>query len=126
VLILPSALQRQPRLDCARWVASCAGIKTTPAERGAVLRAVKNDASPSLSGAAAVLKRGDAISAVLSLVAQGVLAIDLTRPLGPHSGIAPVAVPLLQRNSPVSAPLSPHRQMRSGPNPADRLVASGF
>lgn len=106
VLIPPGVLQRQPRLDCARWVASCAGVRTTAAERNAVLIEVKTAATPSLSSAAAVLKRTDATSAVLSLVAQGLLEIDLAQPIGPHSRLKQAAPaspsPTLSNPSPSS------------------------
>ncbi len=119
LLIPPRVLERQPRLDCARWVASCAGVPTTSAERDAILAEVNTAAAPSLSGAAAVLKRRDATSAVLSLVARGALAIDLRQPIGPHSGLRPAAPPLplhlsVSPPSPLGPPRKPLGSLRVG------------
>jgi hypothetical protein len=126
LLVPPSALRRQPRLDCARWVASCAGVRTSRAERDAILHDVRTASIPTLSRAAATLKRQDATSAVLSLVAQGVLAIDLKHPVGPHSRLRQIAIPSLPSKHPLTSSRSPHSSDPVAADTAERNASPGL
>jgi|GEM_PF-4873513 hypothetical protein len=83
VLVPLGVVRRQPRLDWARWIASASGVRTSDEEREAVLQIVRTTSRPTLAIAASVLRHRDAVTAVLSLVARGLLKVEISRPIGP-------------------------------------------
>jgi hypothetical protein len=85
LLVPPRSIARQPRLDNSRWIASCAGVRVMPEERSAIATYLYSAPCSSLTEVASRLRRRDAASAILSLVAAGDIELDLNRPIRPTS-----------------------------------------
>ncbi len=83
LLVPPKSITRQPRLDNSRWIASCSGIRVTSTERSTVVTHLYSAPQTSLAEVASRLRRRDAASAILSLVAAGDIELDLNRPITP-------------------------------------------
>jgi hypothetical protein len=83
LLVPPTPITRQPRLDNSRWIASCSGIRVTSTERSTVITHLYSAPRASLVEVASRLRRGDAAAAILSLVAAGDIELDFNQPITP-------------------------------------------
>lgn len=80
-----SALMKQPRLTNARLVAACVGYTVKISDQVMILNRLVETGGMSLQDAAGLVDARDPAGAVLSMVSKRQLAIDTSKPIGPHS-----------------------------------------
>jgi hypothetical protein len=80
-----SFVDRQPRLQNAKFIATCARFHVTATDRLNVLAALDEFHSLSIIEAAGLVHGSDPAAALLGLVHQGALALDPDKPIGPHT-----------------------------------------
>lgn len=89
-------LRAEPRLSALRLVLSCRAVPVSPGDRVAILHHVGEARPSTLVEAAAVARHApDGVAAVLSLAAEGLLALDLDGSILPETRLrrrAPGAV----------------------------------
>lgn len=85
-IIAPASfVDRQPRLQNAKLIATCARIHMTATDRLSVLAALVECHSMSIVDAASLIHGSDPAAALLGLVYKGALALDADKPIGPHT-----------------------------------------
>ena len=88
-LIPESAVQRQPRLSTARAIEEACGVSVTVDQRMAILvHMIENGGISTFMDCACAINHPQPFSAVMHMVALGVLRIDATTQLRPHSTIS--------------------------------------
>ncbi len=86
VLVGETTIDRQPRLANALLITECAGFLPSASGRLAVIALLAESGATELAALLPLLRRQvDPAASVLALVAAKALAVDLDRPLGPHS-----------------------------------------
>lgn len=89
VLIPESAVQRQPRLNTALAIADAVGTHIPPTARMQILaHIVENGGSASINDCANAVTHPDPVAAIFQMISDGVLAVDLSRALLPHSVVS--------------------------------------
>lgn len=85
-LIAPtSVVMKQPRLANARLIASCTGHTVKITDQVTVLDRLVEMGGMSLQDASHFVKARDPAGAILSMVSRRQVAIDISKPIGPHS-----------------------------------------
>lgn len=80
-----SFVDQQPRLQNAKLIATCGHVHLAASDRMAILAALVESESISITEAAALVHGADPASAVLALVHQGALTLDADKQIGPHT-----------------------------------------
>ncbi|GLQ56568.1 hypothetical protein GCM10010862_38270 [Devosia nitrariae] len=86
-LIPEAAVQKQPRLDCARAIDDATGVEVTMEQRMEILVHLIERGNSTLFECASAISHASPFSAILHLVAVGVLKMDSAVPLSPESTI---------------------------------------
>ncbi|MEQ8447376.1 MAG: hypothetical protein RIB57_15940 [Pelagibacterium sp.] len=88
-LIPESAVQRQPRLSTARAIEDACGVSVSVDQRMAILvHMIENGGKSTFMDCACAIDHPQPFSAVMHMVALGVLRIDATTELRPHSTVS--------------------------------------
>jgi len=87
VLVPEAAIQKQPRLNCARAIDDAAGIEVTMEQRMELVMHLVERGKSSLLECASAVTHPSPFTAVLHLVAAGVLKMNIEAPLTPESTV---------------------------------------
>jgi hypothetical protein len=86
ILVPECAIQRQPRLNTARMIEDACGVRVTPDQRMALLvHLIENGSSSSMIDCARAVDHPAPFSAILHLVAMGVLRVDPAHEILPET-----------------------------------------
>lgn len=86
VLVPETAIQRQPRLSTARAIEEACGVFVSVDQRMAILvHLIESGGKSTFMDCACAINHPQPFSAVMHMVALGVLRIDLAAQLAPHS-----------------------------------------
>lgn len=89
ILVPEAAVQRQPRLSTARVIEEASGVWVSVDQRMAMLvHMIENGGKSTFMDCACAIDHSQPFSAVMHMVALGVLRIDAATPLSPHSTVS--------------------------------------
>lgn len=94
VMLVPQGvLEHQPRIAEALLVTTCAGMQVASTDRLTLMSALidAGGSMPLADAASLIVRSSDPVAAVLGLVANRIVGLDLSVPIGPASAI--VALP---------------------------------
>lgn len=85
-IIAPASfVDRQPRLQNAKLIATCGRVHLTATDTMNILAAMVERNSISIIDATSLIHSSDPAAALLGLVYKGALALDPDKPIGPHT-----------------------------------------